>query len=110
MPGRYNVYVFEDRSDFYVRPGVAMVSHEFDPEGVKVRNLTEYDVEVSLPVRLRGRRPLVTIPPDQVATIALRRDADGIFDYKVEVIISTKPTLVKKPAKGNSFPKIIVDP
>ena len=123
MPGRYNVYVLEDGGRYFVKPAVAMVSHEFDPDGVKVRNLTMHTVEVSLPVPIRSGPAVVSIDAGQVATIAVRTGVLGIFDYAVDVLAGPgRPggpgsgsgpgagSVNRVAALGNSFPKIIVDP
>jgi hypothetical protein len=109
MPGRFNVYVFEDDGIYYVRPAVAMVSRTLDADGIRIRNLTGHTVEVHLPDPIRLGEPHIPIAPGTVGTIAFRGDADGIFDYCVDVVLDPHK-MVKAPARGNSFPKIIVDP
>jgi hypothetical protein len=102
MPGRHDVYVFEDDGVYYVRPGVAMVVRD---AGVKVRNLTDHHLDL----RLNGGHGLVWhVEPHSGATFAIPDVLNGIYDYRVDVILVADT--VKVPALGNSFPKIIVDP
>jgi hypothetical protein len=117
MPGRYNVYVFKDGAKYYVKPAVAMVSHTLDADGVKIRNLTDYTLEVAL---FSG--PHIHIPAGQVRSVLIPDDADGVYDYSVDVLVGPGPhgsgphsgpeggLADKVAAIGNSFPKIIVDP
>ena len=104
MPGRYNVYVFEDDGVYYVRPGVAMVLRVAD--GVKVRNLTNHRIEIRVPSI--EHFPIWSVDPLSGQTFALPDGANGIYDYRVDVILVADTVRVR--ALGNSFPKIIVDP
>lgn len=109
MPGQFDVYVFEDGGTFYVRPAVAMVSRS--DEVVKVRNLTDHPVEIRLSGPIGGQSPHVTIPSHETANIGSVGTANGVFDYCVDVVLDNDPHhMIKVPALGNSFPKIIVDP
>jgi hypothetical protein len=104
MPGKHDVYVFEDGGTFYVRPTVAMVAKNTGK--MAIRNLTSYDVKVrfpSGPVTLGS----CTIGPGAVRTLKLKPGADSIYEYSVGVILQSGVTV---PALASSWPKIIVDP
>jgi hypothetical protein len=120
MPGKYDVYVFKDGDTFYVRPAVAMVMR--DAGVVKIRNLTDYTVEVGL---FAG--PHVPILPGANRDIEIPGSANGVYDYSVDVLVGPGPhgpgphgpgphdgpdggLTNRVAAVGNSFPKIIVDP
>ncbi len=120
MPGRYDIYVFGEDRAFYTRPPVVMVT---GGEGatVWIRNLTEYPIVVSFPHGViershipplsRGYDPAerveVGVGANDQQQFRLNPDADGIFEYNVDVQLA--PTISVR-APGNSWPKIIVDP
>jgi len=103
MPGKHDIYVFEDCGAFYVTPKVTMVTK--GAQKVAIRNMTDYDVKVRFPA---GPTTLgsCTIAGQSGRSLNLRPNADGIYEYVVNVNVAPG---VSAPALAGSWPKIIVD-
>ena len=108
MPGKHDIYVFEDNGAYYVRPKVAMVSKG---QKVRIRNLTNYDVQVNFPngpVSPTDMGSLSwTVNGSDRLDLDLDPDKTQVYEYSVYVMVETT---VKVPALASSWPKIIVDP
>jgi hypothetical protein len=118
MPGRYDIYVFDEDGVFYTRPAVAMVEGGKekkklmveggkDKKKLKVRNLTGRSITLTFPKRVLLGATLLTVGPHKKGQADIDPNADGIFDYQVQVSLTRK---IQTAALGNSWPKIIVDP
>jgi hypothetical protein len=128
MHGKYDVYILEVDGEYRVRPAVMAVTHG---NGIKVCNLTDFDITIEFELGLLkpitvpqtvltqipapARQQLVQLLPSPTRVIGPHSDdhyqfAPGkkgkAFDYKVEVQTTDGPVV----AKGESGPKIIVDP
>jgi hypothetical protein len=102
-PGKYDVYVVKVGEDYFAIPPVAIITNRH----VKMRNLTGEDLEVDF-LRLGKPDSLKRAPARGGNDQDLKDDPvlfpAGIYDYSVKVSGTTKT------ARGNSEPKIIVDP
>jgi hypothetical protein len=115
MPGKHDIYVFEDNGTFYVRPTVAMVGNG-EGKKVRIRNLTTYSVQVEFPKgpvdptkkpMTAGSPPSCTIEPSRSVALDLDPSKTQVYEYSVYVMVQAT---LKVPALANSWPKIIVDP
>jgi len=104
MPGKHDIYVFEDCGAFYVTPKVTMVAR--GAKKVAIRNMTDHEVNVGFPA---GPITLESCKIDRQSgrSLELRPNADGIYEYVVNVNVAPG---VSAPALAGSWPKIIVDP
>lgn len=120
MAGKHDVYILEVDGEYRARPAVAAVERG---NGITFRNLTPYKVTLQFPAGLLRRNPntpstvnaLVsqflqntgTLPPNSKQQhFQFAHKADGAFSYSAHVEEPTGPV----PVKGESGPKIIVDP
>jgi hypothetical protein len=107
MRGKYDVYVFEDGGVFYTRPAVAMVEGGKDKRQLNVRNLTGRSITLAFPKGVLLGTTQLVIKAHKPGQADIDPNADGVFDYQVQVRLTTK---IQAQALGNSWPKIIVDP
>jgi hypothetical protein len=128
MHGDYDVYVLDVDGEYRVRPAVMAVKHH---NGVKIRNLTDFPITVRFESGLLQPIVVPRVPgPDfsqgflqELAqfvlspTRVIEAHSNGhfyfapgrsgrAFSYEVEVQTEAGPVV----AKGESGPKIIVDP
>ncbi len=108
MPGKHDIYVFEDAGSFYVRPKVAMVENG---KKLRIRNLTNYEVQIDFPngpvLPTSTGAASCTIPASGAVGLDLDPGKNQIYEYSVYVMVQAT---LKVPALANSWPKIIVDP
>jgi|MudIll2142460700_1097286.scaffolds.fasta_scaffold684462_1 hypothetical protein len=103
MPGKHDIYVFEDCGAFYVTPKVTMVTK--GAKKVAIRNMTDHKVRVRFPDGPIKDEPCMIARRDG-HSFDLKPKADGIYEYFVDVNIARG---VWAPALAGSWPKIIVD-
>src|SRR5512139_3878450 len=111
----HDVFLLEAGGEFWVRPSVTIV-----PRGkLKLRNLTKYDALVVFPnnlldpaqplgqsMKAKGSKDPATGKKTDELEPTLHAASDGDYDYQV-VVIKDGTAVV---ARGDSWPKIIVDP
>jgi hypothetical protein len=106
MAGQHDVYVFQDPNSgfFKVRPGVAFASAG-DP--FKVRNLTNYEVDVTFQGGLMdegsGRQ---AIAAKSQGVFHIQGGASGFYAYSASVVVNGH----QWNAIGESDPGVIIDP
>jgi hypothetical protein len=116
MAGKHDIYVLEADGEFRVRPAVAIVQGGKDKR-LRIRNLTEYlaflvfpngplDAAESQTQSVQAKGTVGQAGKVDRVTLSIDQNADGDYDYQVFVL--KNGTAV--PAKGESGPKIIVDP
>lgn len=108
MPGKHDVYVFDDKKQTYVRPAVAV---GIAGKPFKFRNLTNSTLSLKFPSGLMKEESPGPIPPQKSKTYHVRSNADGVYTYVVWSRRGGKngKKKKKKRAIGESDPRIIID-
>ncbi len=105
MAGKHDLYVIRDGDEYYVRPGVVIV--DGGPGSmVRVRNLTGHAIQLKFSNSV-VEGGTVAVGANDKARIPLAPGADGLSEFFVDVKVDETHS---QSAKGNSWPKIIVDP
>jgi hypothetical protein len=111
MGGKHDIYIIEAEGEFLVRPAVTMI--DGSQRKLKVRNLTKYPVFLTFPSGfLKGTQQTIPLggeestPGGGANLIPAPALLDGLFNYEVVIIKNGVPI----PARGESAPKVIVDP
>jgi hypothetical protein len=114
MGGKHDIYIIEVEGEFLVRPAVTMI--DASTKNLKIRNVTDYSAWLTFPINFLVGDRLIPVSGQETKTAVLVPKIDdgtphgkplsGLFKYEV-VIIKDGVTI---PAKGESAPKVIVDP
>jgi hypothetical protein len=105
MPGKYDIYVYEEGGVFYARPSPAIVEGGRGKH-LRIRNLSKKKITLSFPPGVIVGDE-VSIPARKHGQVDLDPNADDIYEYVVSVRLTSA---FSSHALGNSAPKIIVDP
>ncbi len=105
MAGKHDFYVIADGDEFFVRPGAVIVDGGLGRK-VTFLNLTDYPVTATFPAEVVAARK-ASAKQKGHGEADLQPAAKGVWEFSVDVTVA-KGTVKK--ARGNSWPKIIVDP
>jgi len=119
MAGKHDVYILAVDGEYRARPAVAAVDAG---RNMTFRNLTPHPVVVIFPSGLlkatasaQSMANMVVLPPNSRGTkAAIEQQANGAYSYAAWVVEQTQTasgvSIEPVPVKGESGPKIIVDP